>query len=51
MARDHETLAEVIRAYAALEEEGSSCISEEILEEIVVDVNLANDMANHCLGA
>lgn len=51
MARDHETLEEVIRAYAALEDEGSSGISDEILEGVVADVQLANDMANHSLGA
>jgi len=51
MARDHETLEEVIRAYAALEDEGSSGISEEMLEGVVADVQLANDMANHSLGA
>lgn len=55
MARDHETLEEVIRAYAALEEEFSSMISEEVLEEVVAemraDVELANEVADHSLGA
>jgi hypothetical protein len=51
MARDHETLEEVIRAYAALEDEGSSGISDEMLESVVADVQLANDMANYSLGA
>ena len=51
MARDHETLEEVIRTYAALQDEGSSGISDEMLEGVVADVQLANDMANHSLGA
>jgi hypothetical protein len=54
MAHDHETLEEVIRAYAAFEE-GASGISEEMSGEIVAeaqaDVELANTMADHSLGA
>ncbi|KAH8732239.1 hypothetical protein GQ44DRAFT_697305 [Phaeosphaeriaceae sp. PMI808] len=56
MARDHETLEEVIRAYAAMEEEGASLgmtdnAVEEMVAEIEADVDLANRMADHSLGA
>lgn len=51
MARDHETLEEVIRAYAAFEEDGVSGLSEDVLEDVVADVELANRLADHSLGA
>ncbi|KAH7078013.1 hypothetical protein BKA63DRAFT_564557 [Paraphoma chrysanthemicola] len=51
MARDHETLEEVIRAYASFEEDGVMGVSEEILEDVVADVELANRLADHSLGA
>jgi hypothetical protein len=54
-AHDHETLDEVIRVYAALEDECQSTISEDMSEEVVADiradVELANDMAGYSLGA
>lgn len=55
MARDHETLEEVIRAYAAFEEEGASGISEDVISDVVAeakaDVELAEKMADYSLGA
>jgi hypothetical protein len=51
MARDHETLEEVIRAYAAFEEDGVSGLSEDVLGDVVADVELANRLADHSLGA
>jgi hypothetical protein len=51
MARDHETLQEVIRLHAALEEEGSSMIIEDVMGDVVADAELANKMAGHSLGA
>jgi hypothetical protein len=51
-ARDHETLDEVIRAYAALEESGiSESDMEDAIAEARADVELANNMADHSLGA
>jgi hypothetical protein len=52
MARDHETLNEVIRAYAALEDSGlSESDVEDVIAEVQADVELANEMADHSLGA
>jgi hypothetical protein len=52
MARDHETLNEVIRAYAALEDSGlSESDVEDVIAEVRADVELANEMADHSLGA
>ncbi|KAF1921032.1 hypothetical protein BDU57DRAFT_509583 [Ampelomyces quisqualis] len=55
LARDHENLEEAIRAYAALEAASASGISEDILEDVIAeiqaDVELANQMADHSLGA
>lgn len=51
MAHEHETLDEVIRAYAAFEEYGASGISEEFLGDVVADAELARKMANYCVGA
>jgi hypothetical protein len=52
MERDHETLDEVIRAYAALEHSGlSESDVEDTIAEVRADVELANEMANHSLGA
>jgi hypothetical protein len=55
MARDHETLEEVIRAYAAFEDEGASGISEgtvgDIVAEAQADVELTASMADYSLGA
>jgi hypothetical protein len=51
-ARDHETLDEVIRAYAALEESGiSDSDMEDAIAEVRADVELANNMADYSLGA
>lgn len=53
IARDHETLEEVIRAYAAFEDE--SGISEgmigHVIAEAQADVELAESMADYSLGA
>jgi hypothetical protein len=51
MARDHETLEEVIRAYAAFEEECASGIRDEMIGDSVADVELAERMADSSLGA
>ena len=51
MARDHETLEEVIRAYAAFEEKGAFGLTDEMIGDIVADVKLAEQMADHSLGA
>jgi len=51
MARDHATLEKVIRACAAFEEEGASGLSDEMIGDIVADVKLAEQMADHSLGA
>lgn len=54
-AREHSNLEEAIRAYAALEAKCAAEISEEVLDDMVAevqaDVELANDMADHSLGA
>lgn len=53
MARDHETLEEVIRAYAAFEDEAG--ISEDMIGHVVADAQadfeLAESMAEYSLGA
>lgn len=54
-AREHSNLEEAIRAYAALEAQCTAEINEAGLEDMVAevqaDVELANDMADHSLGA
>ncbi|KAH7088567.1 hypothetical protein FB567DRAFT_341924 [Paraphoma chrysanthemicola] len=51
MARNHETLEEVIRAYASLEEDGVMGVAADTLEDVAADVELANRLADHSLGA
>ncbi|KAH7401025.1 hypothetical protein DE146DRAFT_632060 [Phaeosphaeria sp. MPI-PUGE-AT-0046c] len=55
IAREHDKLEDAIRAYAALEAKCAAGLSEEVLEDMVAevhaDVELANDIADHSLGA
>ncbi|KAF2828733.1 hypothetical protein CC86DRAFT_368883 [Ophiobolus disseminans] len=51
MAHHHEALEEVIRAYAALEEEGASPIGEDMIGDVVADDELAHSTADCSQGA
>jgi hypothetical protein len=55
MAQEHESMDEVIRTYAALEGRRTFSIGENDTEDFVAeaqaDVDLANEMADHSLGA